>query len=150
MNRLAFEERQGDCFDAISMKTVKFGKDRSKERTIASLTKMCRTFSELTEVGPPVSLFSSLDPYSPSLLQAFDVFDLSGDGFVTEVEIGRIMVALGTPAEPHVLHAMLVAGDVNGDGELDLAEFVDFMGSEPWRSRHFQTPSTPHKRLSPS
>ena len=63
------------------------------------------------------------------------MFDLSGDGFVTEVEIGRIMIALGSPAEPQMLRDMIAEGDVNGDGELDLAEFVDFMGSEPWRSR---------------
>lgn len=29
---------------------------------------------------------------------------------------------------------MVQAGDASGDGELDLAEFVDFMLTEPWRS----------------
>ena len=49
--------------DTISLKTVKFGKDRSREQTLNKFSLTCGTYAELTE--------------------AFDVFDLSGDNTIS-------------------------------------------------------------------
>jgi len=51
--------------------------------------------------------------------QAFDVFDIDGDGLIDEHELSLTMRNLGENLTAHDIKAMIVAGDKNNDGKID-------------------------------
>ncbi|KAJ3133288.1 hypothetical protein HK100_004503 [Physocladia obscura] len=61
------------------------------------------------------------------LLNAFKVFDLDGDGFITHDELAHVLKNLGNKMTNEDIDDMLLAADVNGDGVIDYTEFLHMM-----------------------
>ncbi|CAN6476152.1 unnamed protein product [Victoria cruziana] len=62
------------------------------------------------------------------LMEAFEVFDENGDGFISSDEVGRVLVRLGLWKEGDGdCMAMIAKFDSNADGRLDFQEFKDMM-----------------------
>ena len=59
------------------------------------------------------------------LEQVFKKFDVNGDGKISASELGSIMGSLGHPATEEALKKMIVEVDTDGDGFIDLNEFVE-------------------------
>jgi len=56
------------------------------------------------------------------IVTIFRAWDKSGDGFITQAELERALVAMGMPAEGAA--EMMAAADVNKDGKVDYEEFL--------------------------
>ena len=59
--------------------------------------------------------------------QAFDLFDLDGNGTISAGELSNVMGAIGHNPTHEELMEMINEGDVNGDNELEFKEFVAMM-----------------------
>ena len=59
------------------------------------------------------------------LEQVFKKFDVIGDNKISASELGSIMGSLGHPATEEALKKMIVEVDTDGDGFIDLNEFVE-------------------------
>ena len=59
------------------------------------------------------------------LEQVFKKFDVNGDGKISASELGSIMGSLGHLATEEALKKMIVEVDTDGDGFIDLNEFVE-------------------------
>ncbi|GAA0162694.1 calmodulin-related [Lithospermum erythrorhizon] len=59
------------------------------------------------------------------LEQVFKKFDVNGDGKVSASELGSIMRSLGTPATTEELAVMIKEVDGDGDGCINLKEFIE-------------------------
>ncbi|XP_049384440.1 probable calcium-binding protein CML46 [Solanum stenotomum] len=61
--------------------------------------------------------------------EAFDVFDENRDGFIDEMELQKVLCALGfkEAAELENCRKMILAFDENGDGKIDFEEFVEMI-----------------------
>lgn len=58
------------------------------------------------------------------LTEAFQMFDINGDGKISRVELGTILRSLGETLTETELDLMIKDVDVDGDGEIDLQEFI--------------------------
>ncbi|CAN0910019.1 Probable calcium-binding protein CML46 [Linum grandiflorum] len=76
-----------------------------------------------------LELFDEKEPSLEEVKEAFEVFDSNGDGFVDEVELQRVMVALGLKEGFGVerCREMIRVVDENGDGKVEFGEFVKLM-----------------------
>ncbi|MFS7992699.1 putative EF-hand domain pair protein CML [Helianthus anomalus] len=79
-----------------------------------------------------IDILSVFDDEEPSLGEvkvAFDVFDANSDGFIDEFELQRVLCNLGQTemAKLEECRNMIKGFDVNGDGVIDLDEFVKLM-----------------------
>ncbi|KAL5008514.1 hypothetical protein ScPMuIL_014095, partial [Solemya velum] len=61
------------------------------------------------------------------LTEAFNMFDKDGNGHVTIKELGIVMRILGQKPTDAELRVMINEIDANGNGEIDLAEFLSIM-----------------------
>ncbi|KAL6969999.1 putative calcium-binding protein cml25 [Sarracenia purpurea var. burkii] len=77
---------------------------------------------------------SSVIPRSPSLSRAqieeelkhvFKKFDVNGDGKISSSELGSILGSLGYTAERDEIEMMIREVDADGDGFIDLDEFIE-------------------------
>lgn len=59
----------------------------------------------------------------PELLRAFRAFDLDGDGYVDANELGAMFASVGVD-DPATVQELVEELDQNGDGRLDLGEFL--------------------------
>ncbi|KAJ2729128.1 hypothetical protein IW152_005731 [Coemansia sp. BCRC 34962] len=59
--------------------------------------------------------------------EAFALFDKDGDGSITSVELGAVLKASGHVASETELKDMVNEIDADGDGKIDLKEFIALM-----------------------
>lgn len=64
-----------------------------------------------------------LPPPDPEALRAFRAFDLDGDGYVRADELGAVFAAVGID-DAEAMTALVAELDCNGDGRIDLGEFL--------------------------
>ncbi|XP_026459088.1 polcalcin Syr v 3-like [Papaver somniferum] len=53
-------------------------------------------------------------------------FDANGDGKISSTELSDVLKALGSETSPEELKQMMDEIDKDGDGFIDLEEFIDF------------------------
>ncbi|KAI4314961.1 hypothetical protein L6164_027816 [Bauhinia variegata] len=63
------------------------------------------------------------------LQSAFQVFDLNGDGKITAEELSQVLKKLGEGCSLSACRKMVKGVDANGDGVIDLNEFIRMMTS---------------------
>ena len=59
--------------------------------------------------------------------EIFDIFDETGDGTISNEEIGKVMQGLGENPTPERIDELIREIDYNSDGEVDFNEFVCLM-----------------------
>ena len=59
--------------------------------------------------------------------EIFNIFDETGDGTISNDEIGKVMEGLGERLEPEDIDALIAEIDYDNDGEVDFDEFVCLM-----------------------
>ena len=59
--------------------------------------------------------------------EIFDIFDETGDGTISNDEIGKVMQGLGENPTPERIDELIKEIDYNSDGEVDFNEFVVLM-----------------------
>ncbi|GLJ55085.1 hypothetical protein SUGI_1182290 [Cryptomeria japonica] len=63
-------------------------------------------------------------PSSEELQNVFNKFDANGDGKISPSELGHVMRSLGHDATEDEVQLMMAEADSDGDGYVDLSEFV--------------------------
>lgn len=87
--------------------------------------------AEIEEVGdvrkrPQAEVVSDLpDSVVKDLVETFKMFDHNGDGKISSVELGTVLRSLGENLSEAELKQMIKDVDVDGDGEIDLQEFIN-------------------------
>ncbi|KAF9609741.1 hypothetical protein IFM89_018189 [Coptis chinensis] len=69
----------------------------------------------------------TVEEVDQDLLDAFKVFDLNGDGFISSEELDIVLSKLGELRSPEDCKKMILKFDKNFDGMIDLEEFKDMM-----------------------
>ena len=69
--------------------------------------------------------------YDEELKQAFAVFDVDGNGTISDEELASVMNALGENLTKADIDFMIKAVDINSDGEIDFDEFKKMMQLAP-------------------
>ncbi|XP_037945094.1 calmodulin-beta-like [Teleopsis dalmanni] len=87
----------------------------------------CITCGELRsmlkrEMSPPVE--------EDVLLNAFKVFDIDKNGFISAPEFHHDMLTLGEKMTEDEAKELILEADINGDGLIDYAEFVSMLMTE--------------------
>ncbi|KAL7412519.1 hypothetical protein BDY24DRAFT_341722, partial [Mrakia frigida] len=59
--------------------------------------------------------------------EAFKVFDKDGNGFISAAELRHVMTNLGEKLTQSEVDEMIREADVDGDGQINYAEFVKMM-----------------------
>jgi len=70
--------------------------------------------------------------YEKQLREAFNIFDLDGDGVLTATELAEVFRALGENVTEDDITFLQNSIDKNGDGEIDFNEFLELMSSNPY------------------
>ncbi len=60
-------------------------------------------------------------------MEAFKIFDQDGDGFITALELGRVLKNMGEELKDYELDEMIQEADKDGDGRLNYEEFLNIM-----------------------
>ena len=61
------------------------------------------------------------------LAEAFDIFDVDGDGTVSSKELGSLFRCFGARKSPSEIEEILLKFDEDGSGEIEFDEFVAMM-----------------------
>ncbi len=61
------------------------------------------------------------------LREAFNLFDIDGNGTIDPKELKAAMQSLGFEAKNHTVYQMIADIDSNGNGDIDFEEFLDLM-----------------------
>mmetsp|Transcript_32986 Transcript_32986/g.43452 ORF Transcript_32986/g.43452 Transcript_32986/m.43452 type:complete len:113 (+) Transcript_32986:41-379(+) len=81
---------------------------------------------KLTE--PEMELYLKLqDQTIEEYKEIFNIFDETGDGTISNDEIGKVMEGLGERLEKEEIDALIAEIDYDNDGEVDFDEFVCLM-----------------------
>eukprot|EP00490_Sorites_sp_Unknown_P002626 CAMPEP_0114657422 /NCGR_PEP_ID=MMETSP0191-20121206/13918_1 /TAXON_ID=126664 /ORGANISM="Sorites sp." /LENGTH=118 /DNA_ID=CAMNT_0001876801 /DNA_START=308 /DNA_END=664 /DNA_ORIENTATION=- len=72
--------------------------------------------------------------WDKELKQAFDVFDIDGNGDISAEELANIMKALGENLNKDDIEFMMKSVDTNSDGTIDFTEFKAMMQLQPVKS----------------
>ena len=72
------------------------------------------------------SSFQDVDS-EEELREAFKVFDKDGNGFISAAELRHVMTNLGEKLSDAEVDEMIREADVDGDGQINYAEFVKMM-----------------------
>ena len=64
------------------------------------------------------------------ITQSFKVFDIDGDGLITEEELQTTMNNLGEPMNELEVKAMIAEADLDGDGKINFKEFQLLMDNK--------------------
>ncbi|KAH3757111.1 VU91B calmodulin [Pelomyxa schiedti] len=70
-----------------------------------------------------LALKPASDP-ATTLLEAFRLFDTSGDGVISANELRQALISQGEPLTPEEAESLISIADKNGDGKLDIKEFL--------------------------
>ncbi|KXJ22231.1 Calmodulin [Exaiptasia diaphana] len=62
--------------------------------------------------------------------KAFNDFDVNGDGLLSAAELGTIMRSVGHNPTPKELQDMIASADLDGNGFIDLPEFIKMMSKK--------------------
>jgi len=64
------------------------------------------------------------DPFTrEEIIEAFNVFDIDGDGYINAQEIRAILSVLGEDPEDELIDMMIKMFDSSGDGQIKFDEF---------------------------
>ncbi|CAN1234604.1 Probable calcium-binding protein CML44 [Linum perenne] len=99
----------------------------------SSVGKPSLDFDEFMEFYVSISGEKS-EAVEADLEEAFRVFDLNGDGFITSEELQSVLKRLGLWDEAKDCRRMICVYDTNCDGVLDLDEFKKMMMHRSRRS----------------
>lgn len=72
---------------------------------------------------PQFAALLALPPPPDELMRAFRAFDLDGDGYVDANELGSMFSSVGVD-DPTTVAELVAEMDRDGDGRLDLGEFL--------------------------
>ena len=64
------------------------------------------------------------------IAQSFKVFDIDGDGLITQDELSTTMNSLGDPMNEQEVQAMIAEADLDGDGKINFKEFQILMDNK--------------------
>jgi Ca2+-binding EF-hand superfamily protein len=78
----------------------------------------------------PEEIIMGLDqkPYTKEEIgKAFEIFDVDGDGFISEKDLYEVMIKLEPDISQNTVREMIRDTDLNNDGKIDLKEFTNMM-----------------------
>ena len=73
---------------------------------------------------------SSNGKVDEEMIDAFRMFDLNGDGFISKQELSKVMKGLGEKLSDKEIDDLLKEWDLNKDGKIDYNEFCAAMMSQ--------------------
>ena len=77
-----------------------------------------------------VMMARCMDSDSDIIKEAFKVFDRDGNGFISSAELRHVVTSLGEKLTDEEVDELITEVDVDGDGQINYAEFVRMMTSK--------------------
>lgn len=100
--------------------------NRKKKLRKTSSSSPTAATANSTIISRTASLsFQSRAHFTEDLEHVFRKFDVNGDGKISSSELGSIMGSLGQPATEEELNDMIHEVDADGDGYINLEEFIE-------------------------
>ncbi|KAF5777215.1 putative EF-hand domain pair protein CML [Helianthus annuus] len=88
-------------------------------------TKKIKNHKTTDETNPTNNTTPPVISHEQELEQVFNKFDVNGDGKISSSELGSIMGSMGHQPTPEELENMIMQVDADGDGFIDLKEFIE-------------------------